>query len=254
MWVSLIQLPSLADKTEVLRSIDLNLQRTGGSDLAVLPEGVMHDFRPSVDLRDIAEPLDGPFVTRLQSLAVEHGTALIAGMWEPADEDRVHNTTVILDRNGKLIATYRKIHLFDSFGFSESDRVTAGPLSPVVADLDGFKLGLMTCYDLRFPELGRALVEQGADVLVVPAGWVAGDLKVDHWRTLLRARAIENTSYVVASCLSQPWYVGHSTVIDPMGVSLVELDDTPGEVSVDLDPTRVAEVRDLLPSLRHRRM
>ena len=114
-------------------------------------------------------------------------------MFEVSDDpDRPYNTLVVVDRDG-LRASYRKIHLYDSFGYKESDRLLAGPVEPVLVDVGGFRVGLMTCYDLRFPELARELVSRGAELLVVPSAWVAGPAKVDHWRTLATARAIENT-------------------------------------------------------------
>ncbi len=253
MRVTLGQLPSLDDKEKVLEEIERVVEGTN-ADLVVFPEGVMHDFRPRVDLAAVAEPLDGPFVDRMRSLAAAHRRALIAGVWEPADGGRVFNTVVAIDEVGELAAAYRKIHLFDSFGFAESERVEPGPLEPAVFDLGGMRLGIMTCYDLRFPELARRLSHGGAEGIVIPAGWVAGEHKIDHWLTLLRARAIENTAYVVAACLSRPWYVGHSTVFDPMGVIVVTTGEDPDEIDAVLEPSRVTEVRKLLPSLTHRRM
>lgn len=253
MRVSVAQLPSLADKAEVLDRISAVVEATE-TDLVVFPEGVMHDFRPRVDLTTVAEPLDGPFVTRLQVMASRSGRAIVAGVWESAGARRVHNTVVMIDRRGTLLGSYRKIHLFDSFGFSESERVVAGPIDPCVVDLEGVRLGIMTCYDLRFPELARALSARGSQAFVVPAGWVAGEHKVDHWRTLLRARAVENTVFVVASGLSEPWYTGHSTVIDPMGSVMVELGVEPGLATAEISTERVVEVREVLPSLSHRRM
>ena len=127
-----------------------------------------------------------------------------------------------MDRDG-LRASYRKIHLYDSFGYQESARLVAGPVEPVLVDVDGFRVGLMTCYDLRFPELARELVSRGAELLVVPAAWVAGPLKVDHWRTLARARAIENTVFVAAVGQPGPRYTGHSMVVGPAGEVVAEL-------------------------------
>lgn len=253
MRVTVAQLPSLADKAEVLDRIS-RVVGTTETDLVVFPEGVMHDFRPRVDLAVVAEPLEGPFVSRLQKMAARFERAIVAGVWESTDEQRVHNTVVIIDRRGELVGTYRKIHLFDSFGFRESERVTPGPIDPCVLDLEGFRLGVMTCYDLRFPELARALSDRGSQAFIVPAGWVAGEHKVDHWRTLLKARAVENTVFVVAAGLSEPWYTGHSTVIDPMGLVIAELGVEPGLSTVEIAPRRVAEVREVLPSLSHRRM
>ena len=168
-----------------------------------------------------------------------------------ADPDRPFNTLVL---RGAAEATYRKIHLYDSFGYRESDRLTAGPTAPVVVELGGFGVGLLTCYDLRFPELARALVDAGAEVLVVPAAWVAGPRKVDHWRTLARARAIENTAYVVAVGQPGPRYTGHSLVFDPHGDVVVEAGSDPTVLHATLEHERLRQARDTNPSLANRRL
>lgn len=253
MRVTVAQLASVADKEAVLDRI-AGVVEAADTDLVVFPEGVMHDFRPRVDLSPVAEPLEGPFVTQLREIAARFERSLVAGFWETSSDQRIHNTVVTIDARGELVGAYRKIHLFDSFGFRESERVIPGPVDPCVVALEGLRLGIMTCYDLRFPELARALTARGAQALIVPAGWVAGEHKLDHWRTLLRARAIENTVFVVAAGLSQPWYTGHSTVIDPMGLVLVELGVEPGVAAVEIDEGRLAEVREILPSISHRRM
>ena len=155
---------------------------------------------------------------------------------------------------GRVSAAYRKVHLYDSFGFRESDRLTAGAIEPCLFDLDGFRVGLMTCYDLRFPELSRLLVAEGAEVVVVPAAWVAGERKVDHWRTLVRARAIENTAYVVAAGQPGPRYTGHSMVVDPWGDVLVEAGTEPGSLRAELVRDVLEEARRTNPSLANRRL
>ena len=171
----------------------------GGARLAVLPEATSVRF--GRDALAAAEPLDGPFVTGLAEAAREHGVAVLAGVFEPAGDGRVYNTTVAIDEQGRIAGTYRKIHLFDSFGARESQFVAPGD-TPVVVELAGLRIGLITCYDLRFPELPRALSRAGAELLVVPSAWVAGPRKVHHWRTLVTARAIENVAYVAAVCQS----------------------------------------------------
>jgi predicted amidohydrolase len=155
---------------------------------------------------------------------------------------------------GAATAAYRKIHLYDSFGFRESDRVLAGDPDPVVVEVGGFAVGLMTCYDLRFPELGRRLVDAGAEVLVVPAAWVAGERKVDHWRTLVRARAIENTAYVVAVGQPAPRYTGHSMVVGPLGDVLVEAGPDEETLTAVLTREGLDEARRSNPSLANRRL
>jgi predicted amidohydrolase len=233
-----------------------------GAHLVVLPEASMCGFGgPGTDLSALAEPLDGPFVAALAAAAAATGTTVIAGTFEPVPgEARVHNTVVVVGEGG-LLAAYRKVHLYDALGWCESDRVRPGQPdpsnAPVVATGELF-VGVMTCYDLRFPESARQLVDGGATVLAVPAAWVAGRHKAEHWRTLLAARAIENTAYVVAAAQPTPTYTGISQIVDPMGVVVAELgpDDGAGSVSIavaEIDAARVLEVRQALPVLANRR-
>ena len=223
------------------------------ADLVVFPEAFARDFgEAGSDVSAYAEPLDGPFATEVGRVAEERGATVVAGMFEPGeDADRPFNTLVA---RGAVAASYRKIHLYDSFGYRESDRLSAGPLTPVVFDLAGFGVGLMTCYDLRFPELARSLVDAGAEVLVIPAAWVAGPHKVDHWRTLVRARAIENTAFVVAVGQPGPRYTGHSMVVDPLGDVLVEADDDAAVLTAVLEHTVLEQARRTNPSLANRRL
>ena len=225
-----------------------------GVDLVVFPEAFARDFgEPGSDLSPYAETLDGPFASTVREVAARTGTAWLAGMFEQGhDPDRPLNTLVLAEDN-KLTA-YRKIHLYDSFGYRESERVTAGPVEPCVVEVRGFPLGLMTCYDLRFPELARALARAGAEALVVPAAWVAGDRKVEHWRTLLRARAIENTVWVVGVGQPGPRYTGHSMVVAPDGDVVLEANTEPATLEAVLDRERVAEVRRTNSSLANMRM
>ncbi|RIQ21614.1 carbon-nitrogen hydrolase family protein [Jiangella rhizosphaerae] len=225
------------------------------ADLVVLPEAVMHDFGdPALPLGPAAQPLDGPFVATLAEVARSSGAVVVGGMFERSDDpDRPYNTLVAVGPDGAVRATYRKAHLYDSFGYRESDRLRAGDPVPAVLDVDGVRLGLLTCYDLRFPEQGRALVDAGADAFVVPAAWVRGPLKEDHWQTLLRARAIENTVYVAAAAQTGRAYCGLSQLVDPLGVVVAALGDDEGRLAAELDPERVAAARTRNPALRHRR-
>jgi predicted amidohydrolase len=240
-----------AENREALAAVDVE------ADLTVFPEAFARDFgSPGEDNSAYAEPLDGPFAKAVADLAGSHGT-VVAGMFESApDPGRPYNTLVV---RGRAEAAYRKIHLYDSFGYRESDRLTAGPWEPTVIELNGFGVGLMTCYDLRFPELARGLVDAGADVLVVPSAWVPGRTeeeharKVDHWRTLVRARAIENTAYVVAVGQAAPRYTGHSMVSDPNGALLVDAGPDPGVHTAVLTQRALAEARSTNPSLANRR-
>lgn len=228
----------------------------GAVDLLVLPEASARDFgEPGSPLGAHAEARDGAFATALRAAAARNRTAILAGMFETApDPDRPYNTLVLAGPDGAELAAYRKIHLYDSFGQRESDLVTPGPLAPVVADLGGLRLGLMTCYDLRFPELARALSAAGAEVLALPAAWVAGSGKVEQWRTLVRARAVENVAWVIAAAQPGPRYCGHSMVVAPTGDVVAEAGEDDAVIEASLDQNAVAEARRRNPSLGNRRM
>jgi predicted amidohydrolase len=222
--------------------------------LVVLPEAFMRDFGPpDSDLGPSAEPLDGPFVQCLRELAARRRTTVVAGMFEVSqDPARPFNTLVVVGPSG-LVASYRKIHLYDSFGYRESDRLLPGPVQPVLVDVQGIRVGLMTCYDLRFPELARELVRLGAELLVVPSAWVAGPRKVEHWRTLVSARAIENTAYVAAVGQPGPRYTGYSLVVDPAGRETVAVGDGSEVLTATVSTEEVERARAENPSLSNRR-
>jgi deaminated glutathione amidase len=217
--------------------------------------------RFGTDLRAAAEAPDGAFGQGLSEVAAGHGVAVVAGTFEPAPDGRVYNTAVAFDGEGRLAAAYRKIHLFDALGQRESDDVAPGH-EPVVTDLGGLRVGILTCYEIRFPEHARALVTRGADLIVVPAGWAAGLFKEEHWVTLVRARAIENTVWVAAvdqvpdpaePATRAPTGVGRSLLVDPMGTVRMDLGSRPGIGVGEVDTKLTAEVRAALPCLEHRR-
>jgi len=255
MRVAVLQMSSGTDSAVNREQVSHVLSTLGDDlDLVVLPEAAMHDFGPpDHDLTSIAEPLDGPFVSLLAEQASRLRSTIVAGMFERTD-DLPFNTLVAVGPDGDLAATYRKIHLYDSFGYRESDRLAGGPIQPVVLDVADLRLGLMTCYDLRFPELGRALVDVGALAFVVPSAWVAGPGKVHHWRTLVAARAIENTVDVIAAAQSGEHYCGHSVIVDAAGSMVEEAGEGDAVLRANLSATAISEVRDANPSLLNRRM
>ena len=229
---------------------------TRGASMVVLPEYSTY-FTPTQgpDWIDHAEPLDGPIVGALAAIAGRHGVVLVAGVLETASRpDRIRNTVVALHPTDGLVASYRKLHLYDAFGQLESDWVEPGVIeAPELFQWGGFTVGLQTCYDIRFPEVSRRIVDAGADLLLVPAEWVRGPLKEHHWRTLLTARALENTVYVAAADHTPPVGVGTSLIIDPMGVAVAALGEAEGVAVAALDPARVTSVRHVNPALRLRR-
>jgi deaminated glutathione amidase len=258
--VAVGQFASSRDKRRNLHRVReaVRAAAAAGAALAVLPEAAMYPFgRPEDGLLDAAEPVDGPFATALGKVAAETGVTVVAGMFETVPgERRVSNTVLAVGPDGPL-GHYRKLHLFDALGWRESDRVRpgdpAGPGALLTFGLGEFTVGVLTCYDLRFPELARALVDAGATVLAVPAAWVQGPLKEYQWRTLAVARAIENTAYLLAADQSPPEFAGHSMVIDPMGVVLAQIGEVDGQAVAELSAGRLADVRTVLPVLGHRR-
>jgi predicted amidohydrolase len=230
-----------------------------GADLLVTPEYTSY-FTADIDDRFVAaaEPLDGPFVSGLQDIARSAGIALVVGVAETSEAPgRFRNTLVAVGSDGSIATTYRKVHLYDAFGAKESDRIEAGdPGQTAVFELGGLRVGLETCYDLRFPEATRRLAapEHGAaDVVLVPAEWVRGPGKEHHWRTLLTARAIENTVWVVGVGQTPPVGIGGSVVFDPAGVAVAAAGATPGVLVATVDTGATEAVRATNPSLALRR-
>lgn len=256
--VAVAQFRPGADQGENLRALRA-LAETAvdrGAALVVFPEYSAF-FEPVMGQAfvDAAEPLDGPFVTALGALASELGVHIVAGMLEATgDAARFSNTVVALNPAGALVARYRKLHLYDAFGDRESDWVVAGAIeAPETFAFAGLTVGLETCYDIRFPEVTRRLVDAGVDLVLVPSEWVRGPLKEHHWRTLVTARALENTVYIAAADHAPPVGVGNSMVVDPMGVELVTIGEATDVAVAWVSAERIRAVRALNPALALRR-
>lgn len=224
-----------------------------GAALLVLPEAVlatdMHD--PGLAVRE-AQPLDGPFIAGL--LSVSRGTTLttILTLYIPDGPARAINAQLAI-RDGEIVARYDKLHLYDAFTMQESQRVSAGHTVPPLVDVGVMKVGMMTCYDLRFPELARRLALDGADLLVLPSAWVRGPLKEMHWEVLATARALENTCYLMAVGECGPRNIGSSLIVDPLGVVIARAAESEALVFAELDAERLASARRMLPVLENRR-
>jgi deaminated glutathione amidase len=257
--IAVVQLKSGTDKNANLETAlaMIAAAKNQGAGLIAFPEFLMA-FSPAsqtaAELAAIAESTDGPFIGSLRAAAKATGIAVIATIYEPAPaKNRVYDSAVWIDAAGKLASVYRKLHLYDAFGFKESDKFHPGDdLAPLVSFGEG-RFGMMICYDLRFPEMARMLALQGANVLVAPAGWVQGDLKVEHWQTMIKARALENGCYVIAPGQVGNIYIGHSLAVDPLGRTLVDLGDKEGLAIVEVDLNLVRDTREKLPLLQNRR-
>lgn len=261
MKLAICQMVSGEDKGANLSQIELLTDRAAhaGANLAVFPEFAMYDVpRLTDEFVTHAEPLDGAFVSALTALSSRTGVTLVAGMLEAVpDSERAHNTLVVIAPQDGLTRVYRKVHLYDAFGFKESDFIVPGNAEgPVTFAVDDCTVGMLTCYDLRFPEPARQHADAGVDVLLYPSAWIPGPRKEDHWNTLVRARAIENTLYVAAVSQGPGTGVGIgcSLVADPVGVTVAELGETSGIALACIRPERVAEVRQVNPCLDNRRL
>jgi predicted amidohydrolase len=261
MRIALCQLAGSADPAVNLRRVTAALQQAalGDAQLAVFPEATLVRFGSG--LRAAAEPLDGPFCTAVAKACATAGVAAVLGTFEPAPDGRVYNTAAAFDAAGNLAGAYRKLHLFDAFTQRESDLVAPGGTVALI-ELAGVPVGPQICYDIRFPELARTQAVRGARLITVSAAWQAGLFKEEHWVTLLRARAIENTAWIAAvgqvpdpdaEPTRAPTGVGRSMLIDPLGVVRADLGPSAGVVVLDADMALVDTVRATLPTLANRR-
>jgi predicted amidohydrolase len=266
--VAAVQLNSREEKTANVAAAEAAIVEAAeaGAQLIVLPELWTYLGREE-RARANAETIPGAVTERLGALARRYGVTLHGGsMLEveagAATETKPFNTAVLFDASGALVARYRKIHLFDAAPrdsdepYRESATTRAGD-EIVAADVDGLHLGLATCYDLRFPELFRALALRGAEMLLVPAAFTLQTGR-DHWEPLLRARAIENACFVIAAGQvgehpPRRATFGRSMIVDPWGTVLAQAPDQPCVVTAEVDLARVADVRRRVPSLSNRR-
>jgi predicted amidohydrolase len=235
---------------------------TRGAELVVLPEKWNVLGRPEA-MQAAAEPLDGSSLTWARDVAAELGIELVAGSIVERREGqaKTSNTSVHIDPSGQVCAVYRKLHMFDvevdGVRYAESEHEQAGDEVVVSRLRDGTGLGMSICYDVRFPELYRALVAAGAEVLAVPSAFTLATTR-DHWEVLMRARAIENQCFVVAANqigTSPPRNRsgGRSLIVDPWGLVLATAPDAETVIVAELDRARQREIRARLPALRHRR-
>jgi deaminated glutathione amidase len=270
MKVSLVQMNSISDKAANIAAAKALIERAVAEekpDWVLLPEQFDWAGGKRGDKLANSETLPGgPAYAMAQTIAKTHRIFLHAGsiMERAAGEDRIHNTSVVFNRDGEEIARYRKIHLFDvttpdGTSYRESETVKPGD-AVVTYDCEGVTIGCSICYDLRFPDLFLALAEKGAQVIALPAAFTMQTGK-DHWEVLLRARAIETETYVCASAQTGSFSVnneqrqtyGHSLIADPWGHVVAKASDGVGIVSSRLDLGQVKRVRALIPVAQHRR-
>lgn len=260
--ISIVQMRSSEDKMENLElSVDFIREAAKKkSNLICFPEFQMA-YSPvsqsANQLSEIAESVnDGNFITTLRKAAKVNKISIISTIYEKSNngyDNRVYDTVVLIDSKGEISSVYRKLHLYDALGFKESDKMMAGNMIEKPVKTSVGNIGLMICYDIRFPEMSRILTVKGANVLVSPSAWVHGVMKEEHWQTLLKARAIENGLYIIAPDQVGNIFSGRSMAVDPFGVVLLDMGNREGMEVVELDKSRVQKVRELLPLLKNRR-
>lgn len=261
--IGLCQLTSSDIPAENIDAIRQGVARAAGKGarVVVFPEAAMARF--GVPLKPLAEPLEGPWAKAVAAIADEHEVLVVAGMFTPAPDGRVRNTLLITGLGHHL--GYHKIHLYDAFGFRESDTVAPGD-EPVTVTVDGTTLGFATCYDIRFPELFRSLADRGAQAVLVPTSWGAGEGKREQWEVLVRARALDSGCWVVGCGQADPAAagvtvnpkaptgIGYSMVVDGFGRVHAQLGPGPDLVVVEVDPTVTDRARNATGALANRRL
>lgn len=263
MRIAVAQILSGTDPAANLQLVRDYAQRAadGGARLVVFPEATMCRF--GVPLAPIAEPVDGPWADGVRRIAADTGITVVAGMFAPSGDGRVTNTLIAAGPGtpNEPDAHYDKIHLYDAFGFTESRTVAPG-LQPVVIEVDGVRVGLTLCYDIRFPALYTELADRGAELIVVCASWGSGPGKLEQWTLLARARALDSTCFVIAagqadpgdavSRSGAPTGVGGSLVASPWGEVEASAGSEPQLILADLDLDKIAKARDSIGVLRNR--
>ncbi len=254
MKIASIQLEIKENESKIARidRVESMIDKLKGQDLIVLPETWATGYFAFDRYVDESEEINGDFVQRFSSKAKEVQSYLFAGSFIERNNGKFYNTSVLFSPNGDLIGTYRKIHLF-RYGSQEGKILTRGNEITVV-DTDFGKVGLSTCYDLRFPELYRAQVDLGAELLLVTSAWPHA--RLEHWKIFNTARALENQCFLISSnCVGNTHGVhlgGHSQVVDPWGIVMASGGDEETIVKTEIDPSQIAHIRDVFPNLKHR--
>jgi len=259
MKVAIVQFKASTNKEANLKKITdfISKAAKNKAKLVAFPEFMMFYTSSSQSpkqLASLAETIKGNFVNTVAKAAKENHIQVVGSFYEKSSKrDRVYDTSFVVDKSGKVISTYRKIHLYDALGFRESNKMTSGSkiAKPVKTSIG--KLGMMICYDLRFPEMSRSLAAAGSEILVAPSAWVKGDMKEEHWLTINKTRAIENGCYVVAPDQVGNIYCGRSVIVDPYGKVLVDMKKKQGIAYADIDLKKIKQTRKVLPLLKNRR-
>ncbi|NHI04246.1 Aliphatic amidase AmiE [Candidatus Nitrosotalea sp. TS] len=257
--VTVVQMRADTEKEKNLKKILGYIVQAAkrNSTLCTFPEFMMF-YTPSrqsaSELASLAEKITGEFVTSISEAARKNSVQVVGTFYEKSPkENRVYDTSFLTDRNGKIVSKYRKIHLYDALGFKESAKLYPGSSVARPIKTSVGKIGMMICYDLRFPEMSRMLASSGSEILVAPSAWVQGKMKEEHWIAINKTRAIENGCYVIAPDQVGNIYCGRSMIVDPFGKVLLDMKKREGVGIADISLDQVKQVRKKLPLLKNRR-
>ena len=259
MKAAVVQFKASVNKEINLKKIISFISKAASKNavLCAFPEFMMfytNSSQTPKQLANLAETIDGDFVSAIAKSAKENCIQVVGSFYEKSEKkDHVYDTAFVIDKSGKVISTYRKIHLYDALGFRESDKMASGSQIARPVKTSVGKIGMMICYDLRFPEMSRSLAVAGSEILIAPSAWVKGKMKEDHWITINKTRAIENGCYVIAPDHVGNIYCGRSLVVDPYGKILLDMKKKQGIGFVDIDLDKVKQTRKVLPLLKNRR-
>lgn len=257
--VAVVQFKASEDKKQNLKKILKYISQAAKkkAELCCFPEFMMFYTTSKQTARQLAneaETINGNFVKSIADIAKQHSIQVIGTFYEKSKKkDKVYDTSFLIDKKGKITSLYRKIHLYDALGFKESNKLQAGSKITLPASSSIGKIGMLICYDLRFPEMSRILASSGSQILVVPSAWVKGEMKEEHWITINKTRAIENGCFVIAPDQVGNIYCGRSLVVDPYGKILLDMKKRQGMTIVEIHLDKIAKTRSVLPLLKNRR-
>ena len=206
------------------------------------PNGLTQSF-----VKKNAEQLNGPFVSKILEKSKEHHTAVVFTIFQ-SEKNQFFNTAILAE-NGKIKATYKKIHLFDALGQKESNLFSSGN-KIAIAKIQNFTVGLAICFDLRFPELFRALAHKGAELFIVPSAWYTGKHKNEQWQILTKARAHENNAYLVGVNQTLPHFTGNSIINSPFATTIKQANTQETTLTAELDKKYVVDSKNQIPIIK----
>ena len=257
--IAIVQLKASTDKNKNLKKVLHYISKAAksGADICAFPEFMMFYTKSSQTPRQLAnaaENINGNFVTEIANAAKQNSIMVVGTLYEKSTKkNRVYDTCFLVNQSGKVTRTYRKIHLYDALGFKESSKMVSGSkIAPPLRTKIG-TLGMLICYDLRFPEMSRNLALAGSEILFVPSAWIKGPFKEEHWLTFNKTRAIENGCYLIAPDQVGNIYCGRSLVVNPYGKILLDMKRKEGIGFVDISLQDVYQTRKKLPLLKNRR-